>query len=498
MLEFFLEMRLAMSSVLDSIYTKEKCQKFTSPDLVKTILDMADYSHGVIGKRVLENSFGSGNFLKGIVERYIKDGFAQNLSPSAIAEQMSTDIIGVELDTTLFDKTIEELNHFVAECGLPPVMWSLYNDDFLGLNFVQEFDYIIGNPPYISYRDIDEESRKQIREKFSTCKVGKFDYCYAFIEKSIGLLSPSGSLVQLVPSNIYKNVYANELRSLLLRHLTIVWEYPQKKMFGETLTSSSLFMYNKAYSSNFVEYKNVTENTSVQIPREKLTGKWVFRSEECSYSGVKLKRFGDYYNASITVATLLNEAFLLKDAESISKIETQVIRPAASPRARHEGKKEYIIFPYYYCDDVIHHFECEAFEKEYPCASQHLKSFKEKLDLRDKDKNAKWFEYGRSQALSHLNQRKLLLSTVITNKVELYLLDSETIPYSGIYITTKNINEKYSLEYAKTLLESERFMEYVRSLGISISGKSKRITCKDINNYCFVEEDEHGAIAVCN
>lgn len=58
-----------MSSVLDSSYAKEKCQKFTSPDLVKTILDMADYSHGVIEKRVLENSFGSGNFLKGIVER---------------------------------------------------------------------------------------------------------------------------------------------------------------------------------------------------------------------------------------------------------------------------------------------------------------------------------------------------------------------------------------------------------------------------------------------
>ena len=65
-------------------------------------------------------------------------------------------------------------------------------------------------------------------------------------------------------------------------------------------------------------------------------------------------------------------------------------------------------------------------------------------------------------------------------------MDSDTVPYSGIYITAKD--EEHSLENAKKLLESEQFMTYVRGLGISISGKSKRITCKDINNYCYVEE----------
>ena len=105
---------------------------------------------------------------------------------------------------------------------------------------------------------------------------------------------------------------------------------------------------------------------------------------------------------------------------------------------------------------------------------------------RDADPKAKWFEYGRSQALAHLYQNKLLLSTVVTNKVEIYELDDETIPYSGIYITVKDKN--YDLNDALHLLMSEEFMEYVVSLGISVSGKSKRITCKDINNYEFMEE----------
>lgn len=475
-----------MGSILDSSYAKEKCQKFTSQEFVDVALDMAHYSHGIIGKRILENSFGSGNFLKEIVKRYIEDGIAQGFSPEVISDKLSKDIVGVELDTFLYNATLEELNSLIEAQGLPPVNWSLFNDDFLAHGFEQQFDYIIGNPPYLSYRDIDEESRKQIRQSFLSCKVGKFDYCYAFIEKSIGLLAPSGRLVQLVPSNIYKNVYANELRIMLLEHLSAIWEYPQKKMFGETLTSSSLFMYDNMNSSEFIEYKNITDDVSFQVRRGMLNGKWVFQPEELNNYEANVKRFGDYYNASITVATLLNEAYIIEDQETISTIEPQVIRPAASPRALHQNKKEFIIFPYYYCEDKLHHYECNEFEERFPCAVKHLNGFRQELDSRDKDKNAKWYEYGRSQALTHLNQRKLLLSTVVTNNVELYCLDSDTVPYSGIYITAKD--EEHSLENAKKLLESEQFMTYVRGLGISISGKSKRITCKDINNYCYVEE----------
>ena len=36
---------------------------------------------------------------------------------------------------------------------------------------------------------------------------------------------------------------------------------------------------------------------------------------------------------------------------------------------------------------------------------------RKKLENRKSDKNAKWFEYGRSQALKNSNQEKLLLST---------------------------------------------------------------------------------------
>lgn len=76
------------------------------------------------------------------------------------------------------------------------------------------------------------------------------------------------------------------------------------------------------------------------------------------------------------------------------------------------------------------------------------------------------------------------MSTVVTNEIDIYKLDKDTIPYSGIYITTKE-NSNFTLEDAKFILESNDFMDYVKKVGISVSGKSLRITCKDINNFKF-------------
>lgn len=75
-----------------------------------------------------------------------------------------------------------------------------------------------------------------------------------------------------------------------------------------------------------------------------------------------------------------------------------------------------------------------------------------------------------------------MVSTIITNKVSVYELSENTIPYSGIYIVALNDND---LAYAKRILESQDFFNYVQEIGISANGKSKRITVKDINNFIF-------------
>lgn len=100
--------------------------------------------------------------------------------------------------------------------------------------------------------------------------------------------------------------------------------------------------------------------------------------------------------------------------------------------------------------------------------------------MRNSDTNSKWFEYGRSQALDNLNQEKLLMSFIITNKVNVYELGVNYIPYSGIYIVPKS---SLSLSVAKEILESDEFLKYINDIGIYVNGSSLRITANDIKKF---------------
>ena len=265
-----------MSNIFDNKLNKTKCQKFTPDDMVKKMLDLAGYTKNLVGKTILENSFGSGNILVEIVKRYIEDCIQTGLCPGTIATNLTRDIFGVELDQELFNSCVKRLNKIAGEYGILDVTWSLYNGNALSgsgnilveivkryiedciqtglcpgtiatnltrdifgveldqelfnscvkrLNkiageygildvtwslyngnalthtFDREFDFIIGNPPYIAYKDLDNDSKDYLKKNFISCKQGKFDYCYAFIECGIKLLSPAGKLVQLVPSS---------------------------------------------------------------------------------------------------------------------------------------------------------------------------------------------------------------------------------------------------------------------------------------------------------
>lgn len=474
-----------MISILDNKINKQKCQTFTPANMVENMLDIAGYNKNLAGKKILENSFGSGNFLAAIVKRYIRDCMLKGFSLHIISQGLEHDIFGIEIDKRLYEACIRKLNLIVEAYNIPPVKWKLYNIDALFWESSTKFDFIIGNPPYITYNDIDENTRYRIRNKYLSCNLGKFDYCYAFIEQGIDLLNSSGKLVQLVPATIYKNVFGKKLRELLCPHVSLIEEYPGQELFEGVLTSSTVFLYDKLYSSNIIKYIDVTSNKISFISRESLGEKWIFSKQiENVQKGV---RFGDCFHASTVVATQFNNAFVLtEDIIKNNKIEAEIIRKAASPKRMRMGVQEYIIFPYYYKNDLLMHYDKKVFENKYPNTIKYLNKYRTQLDQRKKDKKAKWFEYGRSQALSHLNQKKVLLSNVITKKVELYFLDEDTIPYSGIFIVVKNKN--FSLDSAIEILQSNCFLEYVQSIGTSVSGNSKRITCKDINNYYFMKE----------
>ena len=252
------------------------------------------------------------------------------------------------------------------------------------------------------------------------------------------------------------------------------------------MVATSILICDKKSNAKSIIYKNEETKIKRKIQKKILNGKWIFIEESSIPKNKKLIKFGDLYNASISIATLLNEAFVINEKSKNKNIEKQLLKPAKSPRNLAYAKEENIIFPYFYKNNKLERYSEKDFVSKYPKAFAYLKEFKDKLDNRNKDVSAKWFEYGRSQALAHLNQEKLLMSTVVTNSIKVYELEKNDIPYAGIYIVSKNGN---SLTKAQKILQSDRFLEYVSKIGIQASGSSLRITAKDVNNYEFCLEE---------
>lgn len=466
---------------------KKKCQIFTPEKNVKEMLDWLGYENNLFGKKIIEPSCGQGNILVEIVERYIIDGLNKKYSKKKIREGLKMDIYAIEYDPIQYIKCINNVNKILNKYNIEKINWKIYCEDFLKCKLDIKFDYVVGNPPYISYKMLDSKTRDYIRNNFETCKYGKFDYCYPFIEKSIKMLKISGKIAYLIPGSIFKNVFSNKLRQYLKEDILEIYDYATKKLFNEyatgekkkILTSSVVFILEKGSNKKNLLYCNLDNKKQVVIKKELLGDKWIFNDVKTG-----TKRFGDYFKVSNSIATLYNKAYILSEKDELfyNTSEKDVVKIAVSPKSIEMRRKEKIIFPYYYRSQKLIKIPEKTFSKKYPMTYNHLKKYRKDLDNRKSDKNIQWFEYGRSQALNDINRQKLLLSIVVTGRIKIYLLPKNTIPYSGIYIIPK---KNLTLKDAKKILESDDFLCYIKSVGINASGESYRITSKDIGNYYF-------------
>lgn len=464
------------------------CKVYTPDSWVNILLDQVGYREDLHGKRVLENSCGTGNILRRVVERYILDSIRNGYSTSRIKSGLEHDITGVEIESESLEICRQVLNAEAERFGISDVKWDLKLCDALIFD-KDDYSYVIGNPPYITYHDLDMQQRTALRSKFETCKRGRFDYCYAFIEKSMGNLNEHGVLAYILPNSILKNVWAKDLRAFILPYLQKIIDLKNKNVFDDVTLSPIILIAQKKrpLSTTSIHYQCETEKIDLDIQIDQLgTSAWALGS----YSLSSTHKFGDFFQVANSVATLLNDAYIIKEYVVFNDdyirtkdqlVEKEILRPAISIKTLNAYQQPLIIFPYDYSQagDLIHYKENEL-QTLFPRAWEYLTKYRSSLDERTADKSAKWFEYGRSQALRHLNKRKLIISTIVSGKVKIVEASEDAVPYAGLYVTTKG---NLSLGCAKEILEQPDFLAYVKQHGVPTAKNSYRISKKIIEAY---------------
>lgn len=463
------------------------CRIFTPTEYVNELLDAVGYREQLYGKSILENSCGDGKILVEIVRRYITSCKRKKMTNDEIKQGLERDVCGVELEHVHAISCKKNLDIVANGFGINDVSWNIIEGDYLRLQVNRQFFYIVGNPPYISYRDIEIDDRKYLKGNFTSCKDGKFDYYYAFIEKSVKELEPNGKMAYIIPYSIYKNVFAKNIRDYIKPYVCKIFDYTYKNKFPGTTTSSTILLLQKKRSRQFV-YVDVVKKKQLAIDKKTLGEKWEFTVTPKSTGKY---RFGEFFQVNNTIATLCNKAFLLEEftkdekyyiLPNGDKIEVEIVKAAVSKKRGRASHEVAIIFPYIYENNEIKHYKENEFKEKFPYATAHLMRYRENLKKRAADKNALWFEYGRSQAITKICEEKLVMPSIASSKINVTIEAKDVILCAGYFVTRKG---EYTLQQAKKILESQRFFEYLKQIGIFTTGKSRRLTVKDIADYTF-------------
>jgi len=173
-------------------------------------------------RRILEPSFGSGEFLLDALRRY----------PAA-------EIHGVEKHPDLYKAVATAQPSLQLDMG-----------DFMEWSG-STADLIIGNPPYFVLGDLTKEQKKKYKE----CMTGRANIYVAFLHKCLKEhLAVDGHLAFVIPTSLFNCSYYQPMRDYIIKHTTILClEVLDKPGFYETGQETMLIILQKnKQHDNFV------------------------------------------------------------------------------------------------------------------------------------------------------------------------------------------------------------------------------------------------------
>lgn len=480
---------------MDCLYGR--CQIQTPIKYVNQLLDQAEYATNLMGKKVVENSFGQGNIIYEIVNRYIQDAFQRNYSRERIKKGLESDIIGYEIDPKCVEICRTRLNNLVQSYGISGVNWDLRNFDFLK-DKVEQVDFIIGNPPYITYHNLNEQERIFLKGNFLSCRKGRFDYYYAFIEQSLSWLNQSGKLAYLVPYSLLTNRFAENLRKILSPSLKEIIDFRNMDVFEQVMCTPVLIYCQNNINGSDVTLLEKKRNIKRNIAKSEFiaNGNLAYASE-AFYNRTKSENLSIEIKVNNSIATLDNDVFIFQDTQDADgkyyfignfKIEKGITRVAVSPKSLNLHKNMRAIFPYKYIGNKACPFTEEELKMLYPCAYKYLVHQKDRLQNRSLQNHTNWYEYGRHQALDIVASPKLIMPNVITKNNHIHLIAADSVPYAGLCITiqsdcSENLYVISQLKKIQHALEKPEFLRFLEARGTPTSGNSIRISVRNVQEY---------------
>ena len=366
------------------------------------------------------------------------------------------------------------------------------------------FHAIVGNPPYVCSKNIDDESR-QLLANWNVNQSGNPDLYISFFQLGVENLARGGILGYITMNSFFKSLNARQLRTYFAekKNLIRILDFGNEQIFkGRRTYTCICFIHNQKSDyikfiktdsisiqrANVHDFHSINYNLLDNFNGWQLSDKATLdKVRKIQKTGVPLVNLFEIRNG---FATLNNKLYLFKPTHEDEKyywfvkygktfqVEKAICRDAIKANIlRTESDinkyKEKIIFPYHLRNQnqlvedwsslstlQIKLISEKKIREEFPYAYKYLLEYKSLLAERDKGKKEyeEWYAYGRSQALN-LPGYKLFFPYISDRPCFTLCEDKNLMFYNGYALISDNKDELLVL---KKILESDVFWFYIQ------------------------------------
>lgn len=375
------------------------------------------------------------------------------------------------------------------------------------INNFHGFDIIVGNPPYVSARNLDDVAKENVK-LWEVCSTGNPDLYIPFFQIGYENLAPNGVLGYITMNSFFKSLNGRALRKYFEdnRAAIRIIDFGTLQIFKSKSTYTCIcFLEN--IEQNFVEYyksesKELPSNRNLysRVNFQNLDAKkgWNLNNNEIiSRIEAVGNPFGKLYKTRHGIATLRNDLFIFKPVDedddffylqngNLYPIEKGVCKDILnsnklSRSIDFDSVREKVLFPYN-DENKPKALEEEFLKDVFPEAYKYLKRKKEELAKRDKGKGEydKWFAFGRTQSLEKVGNK--LFFPKFSDQTPNYLLsnDNDLLFYNGQAVVGHSVEEMLLI---KKIMESRLFWYYIKTTSKPYSSSYYSLNGNYINNF---------------
>lgn len=396
-------------------------------------------------------------------------------------------------------------------------------EEFEELENRDGFDVIVGNPPYVTSRNMDDETISLLKN-WEVASSGHPDLYIPFFQLGIENLNETGILSFITVNTFFKSVNGRALRKYFAANssdLKII-DFGGEQVFKSRSTYTCICFITKSDNGNIRYLKSTSRNLETIEDNmfsiiaynnvNNITG-WHLNTFDVVSIIKKIENtgspIGEIYNYRTGIATLRNNIYKFHPISTTENyfelekngnkylIEREVCREIInSNKVKSSDQlvtlKEKIIFPYNMINGKAKVIKEEIFKSKYPYCYEYLIANKSDLAKRDKGNREyeEWFAYGRNQSLEIGGNFKLFFPHLCSTVYSVICDDRNLLYYNGEAILSNSLNELLVL---KAIMESDLFWYYIVNSSKPYSSNFYSLGKNYIKNFGipkFSQEDE--------